>query len=146
MIKINYSLFFTFRSISAQCSVVQWLFVNWPQHHGLFPVHGIFQARVLEQVAISYCRGASWPRDGNHVSCISCSGSRFSTTSATWEALRSVIHWEFFIHCEVGVEFHFPHMNRQFSDSVSSEINISLPWGKRLLNVDPHLSVFHLGP
>ena len=25
-------------------------------------VHGIFQARIPEQVAISYCRGSSWPR------------------------------------------------------------------------------------
>ena len=33
-------------------------------------VHGISQARILEQVAISFCRGASWPRDRTHVSCI----------------------------------------------------------------------------
>ena len=28
-----------------------------------FSVHGIFQARVLEWVAISFSRGSSWPRD-----------------------------------------------------------------------------------
>ena len=28
-------------------------------------VHGIFQARMLEQVAISYSRGFSWPKDRN---------------------------------------------------------------------------------
>ena len=33
-------------------------------------VHGIFQARVLEWVAISFSRGSSWPRDGTRVSCI----------------------------------------------------------------------------
>ena len=33
-------------------------------------VHGIFQARVLEWVAISSSRGASQPRDQNQVSCI----------------------------------------------------------------------------
>ena len=33
-------------------------------------VHGIFQARVLEWVAISFSRGSSWPRDGTQVSCI----------------------------------------------------------------------------
>ena len=27
-------------------------------------VHGIFQAGILEPVAISYARGSSWPRDG----------------------------------------------------------------------------------
>ena len=35
-------------------------------------VPGIFQARILEWVAISYSRGSSQPRDRTHVSCISC--------------------------------------------------------------------------
>ena len=34
-------------------------------------VHGIFQARTLEWVAISSSSGSSWPRDQTHVSCIS---------------------------------------------------------------------------
>ena len=33
-------------------------------------VHGIFQARTLEWVAISFSRGSSQPRDGTHISCI----------------------------------------------------------------------------
>ena len=33
-------------------------------------VHGIFQARILEQVAISYSRGSSQPRDWTWVFCI----------------------------------------------------------------------------
>ena len=33
-------------------------------------VHGIFQARVLEWVAISFSRGSSQPRDRTRVSCI----------------------------------------------------------------------------
>ena len=33
-------------------------------------VHGIFQARVLEWVAISFSRGSSQPRDLTWVSCI----------------------------------------------------------------------------
>ena len=33
-------------------------------------VHGIFQARILEGVAISFSRGPSWSRDQTHVSCI----------------------------------------------------------------------------
>ena len=32
-------------------------------------VHGIFQASVLEWVAISFSRGSSWPRDRTQVSC-----------------------------------------------------------------------------
>ena len=34
-------------------------------------VHGIFQARILEWVAISFSSGSSQPRDQTHVSCIS---------------------------------------------------------------------------
>ena len=37
-------------------------------------VHGIFQARILESVAISYSRRSSRPRDQTRVSCISCIG------------------------------------------------------------------------
>ena len=37
-------------------------------------VHGIFQARILEQVAISSSRGSSGPKDGTHVSYVSCTG------------------------------------------------------------------------
>ena len=36
-------------------------------------VHGILQARVLEWVAVSYSRDASWPRDWT---CTSCTGRR----------------------------------------------------------------------
>ena len=48
-----------------------------------FSVHGIFQARTLEWVTISYSRGSSQPKDRFSVSCISCVsciGSRFFTT------------------------------------------------------------------
>ena len=34
-------------------------------------VHGIFQARILGWVAISFSRGSSWPRDWTHVLCVS---------------------------------------------------------------------------
>ena len=52
----------------------------WP--HGLQPVRllclsgssvlGTFQARILEWVADSYSRGSSQPREGTHISGISC--------------------------------------------------------------------------
>ena len=35
-------------------------------------VHGNFQARILEWVAISSSRGSSQPRDRTHISCVSC--------------------------------------------------------------------------
>ena len=46
-------------------------------------VHGILQARILEQVAMPSSRGPSRTRDRTHVSYIS---GVFFTTSATWEA------------------------------------------------------------
>ena len=38
------------------------------------PVHGIFQARKLEQVSLSFSRGSSRPRDWTRVSCVPCIG------------------------------------------------------------------------
>ena len=37
-------------------------------------VLGILQARILEQVAISFSRRSSWPKDQTHISCIFCNG------------------------------------------------------------------------
>ena len=45
-------------------------------------VHGIFQVRVLEWVAISFSRGTSPPRDQTQDSCIV--GRRFTIWAATW--------------------------------------------------------------
>ena len=49
-------------------------------------IHGIFQARILEWVAISFSRGSSWPRDRTRVSLIA---SRCFTIWATREAILS---------------------------------------------------------
>ena len=49
-----------------------------------FSVHGIFQARVLEWVAISFSRGSSWPRDRTQIFCIA---GRHFTLWATREDL-----------------------------------------------------------
>ena len=45
-----------------------------------FSIHGIFQARILEWVAISSSRIYSWPRDRTHVSNVSCTAGRFFST------------------------------------------------------------------
>ena len=39
-------------------------------------VHGIFQVRILEWVAISSSKGSSQPRDGTHISYVSCLGKQ----------------------------------------------------------------------
>ena len=53
-----------------------WLFlapwtVAW---QACFSVHGIFQGRILEGVAISYSRISSWLRHWTNISCVSCIG------------------------------------------------------------------------
>ena len=48
-------------------------------------VHGIFQARTLDWVAISSSRESSWPKDGILVSLI---GRRILYHWATWESLN----------------------------------------------------------
>ena len=40
-------------------------------------VHGIFQVRILEWVAISFSRGSSQARDQTSISCVSCIAGRF---------------------------------------------------------------------
>ena len=49
-------------------------------------VHGIFQARIMEWIAISYSRGSSWPKDWTRFSCCFCIGSQILYYWATWEA------------------------------------------------------------
>ena len=49
-------------------------------------VHGIFQARTLEWVAISSSRRSSWSKDQTLVSWVSCTGRRILYHCVTWEA------------------------------------------------------------
>ena len=51
-------------------------------------VHGIFQARILEQIAISYSRGSPRPDSGIESASLESPAlaGGFITTSATWEA------------------------------------------------------------
>ena len=49
-------------------------------------VHGILQARILEWVAIPFCRGSFQSRDWTHISFISWTAHRFFTIWATGEA------------------------------------------------------------
>ena len=58
-------------------------------------VHGIFQARVLERVAISFSRGSSQHRDRTWVSCIA--GRRFiawATREVSLETQVQFLGWE----------------------------------------------------
>ena len=48
-------------------------------------VHGIFQARILEWVAISFAKGSSQRRNQTWVSCVSCIAHQFFTHWAIGE-------------------------------------------------------------
>ena len=56
---------------------------SWP---GSF-IHGIFQAKLLEWVAIASSRGSSQPSNRFYISCVSCIAGRFFTCWAIGEAL-----------------------------------------------------------
>ena len=53
-------------------------------------IHGIFQARILEWVAISSSTGSSWPRDPSHVSYISCIAGSFFTTAPPGKSIAGI--------------------------------------------------------
>ena len=71
-------------------------------------VHGIFCARILEWVAISYLRGSSQPRDWTHISCISCIGRLILYHCITWEA-QEVAEWM------IKTKYYFNHPKICFS-------------------------------
>ena len=56
-------------------------------------VHGIFQARTLEWVAISYSSGYSRRRDRTYISCISWTGRQSLYHCTKWKALRGALVW-----------------------------------------------------
>ena len=58
-------------------------------------VHGIFQARILECVAISSSKGSSKHRDQTHISDISCVADGFFIPSVTWETHTTWWRWDF---------------------------------------------------
>ena len=58
-----------------------------------YSIHGIFQARILEWVAIAFIRGSSQPRVWTWVSCIAC---RFFTIWVTREAHICIFFFIFF--------------------------------------------------
>ena len=51
-------------------------------------VLGIFQARILESVAISFSMGSSWSSGRTHVSCMSSTGRQILYDCATWKPLE----------------------------------------------------------
>ena len=111
---------------------------------------GIFQARVLEWVAISFSRGSSWPRDRTQVSCIagyvfdiradSMSSSVFAV-SVSWyeavfahlEALHTPYSWGLMVASSWRRDWSLP----PFSALLSSQEN--RVWGWKFSALDIYL-------
>ena len=55
-------------------------------------VHGIFQARILEWVAVFSSKRSSQPRDLIHVFCVSCIGRQILYHCTTWEVQNAIIY------------------------------------------------------
>ena len=56
-------------------------------------VHGIFQARILEWVAISSSRGSSQPTDRTRVSCVSCIAANLLPTGSLGKPPVCYLHY-----------------------------------------------------
>ena len=72
-----------------------WLFATpWTVALPVSSVHGIFQARILESVAVPSSRGSSQPRDWTRVSCIA---GRFFTTMPPGKPIQignpDMVYW-----------------------------------------------------
>ena len=81
-------------------------------------VHGIFQARILEWITISYSRSSSQPRDRTCISCLSCTGRWIlnhweESHWITWEALLKADIWIQIILCWPESSFGFFYMMSQ---------------------------------
>ena len=91
---INYFLFF--QRTSPLCVCVAQLCLTLCNPMDCSPpgcsVHGIFQARVLEWIAIPFSRISSQPRDRTVVSCIAGRFFIIWTTTEAWEHLLQVIN------------------------------------------------------
>ena len=102
-------------------------------------VHGIFQARILEWVAISYSRGSSWPRDWTWVSSVSCIGRWILYDWATWEALAQ---WRVVTNlqsakkhsvCRISLVVQLLRLHTSIAGPM-----VSIPgWGTKILHAEP---------
>ena len=90
-------------------------------------VHEIFQARILEWVAISSSRGSSQSRDQTHISCMSCVGRQILYPWNTWEASGVYIPlpFEFPIQVTTVHQVEFPFLHSMFSLTILYVVSIA---------------------
>ena len=87
-------------------------------------VHGVFQARILEWVAISSSRGSSQPRDPTRISCI---GRQILYHRATWEARDKTYKQVKLLNvhfCTVEAVFHMFCISMNFLTVARAKYNV----------------------
>ena len=82
-----------------------------------FSIHGIFQARVLEWIAISFSRGSSWPRDRTQFSRIA--GRRFTL----WTTREAPVGKE--STCNAGDPRSIPRSGRSAEEGIGYPLQYS---------------------
>ena len=112
--------------------------------HGLYTVHGILQARILEWVAFPFSRGSSQPRDWTQMSHIA---GGFFTSWATREAQEYWSGWPIPSPADLpnpGIELGFPALH---ADSLPSELSGKgqLLVGHIIARIVPFTAVLLLG-
>ena len=65
----------------------------------------VSRQRILEEVAISFSRGSSWPRDQICVSFTTCIGRQVFPPSTTWEKWPSCSSFSFYIIVIIIIPF-----------------------------------------
>ena len=96
-------------------------------------VHGVFQASILEQIAISYFRGSSRSRDWTRVSCDSCISRWVLYHCATREAKISPRWLHFAAEAEKGWEMFHADGCLSFASGFNTDLVGSTGfWIKRL--------------
>ena len=90
-----------------------------------FSVHGIFQARVLEKIVISFSRGSSRPRNRTRVSRVA--GRRFTVwaTREAWATNTFCLLWAKILR---KCNFHFGPKRRELGYFWENRHITTLPW------------------
>ena len=126
------------------CSVPQLCLTLWdPMNYNLpcSSVHVIFQARILEWVAISSSREFSQPRNGTHVSCVPWIAGRFFTIWATGKDSLRLRNFQERLKLKGMLERPFVNLGssqKAFSQGfwrlkyILSMIATCLPWGSHI--------------
>ena len=108
-------------------------------------IHGILRARILEWVAISFCRGSSQPRDRTQVSCIA--GRRFNlwATREAYTDIHIYVHYVYifiYIHSNTIKEQARWRKERRVGTPEERVEEMRMGWTHRWVQKQPECTVF----